>query len=896
MRSVALAVFVAVVAFGGLRADPYVGYCYPAGLQAGTTNRFVVGGQRMWSVTNGWISGEGVKIIGLERVPNFPVPNGKGQKAWLEKWIRSIQAGHTERPPLPLDDADLVGWTRCSWWERLNELDALKFSIVAQNFFTPRNALQMSPSLSERVIVTIAARADAKPGVCRMFLHDWRGASSPHPLLVTSEPHLAEPLYAPPRKDQSRVVRRPKPVSLPIVLDGQVLPEETDGFDLHLEAGTRAIFLLTGRELTPYLGDAVPGFFNPVLRLVNAEGREVAFADDYGFLPDPVLSYEVPTSGVYRLEIRDNVFRGRADFVYSVFCHADGRETPSVSDRAFAVSPRFVSRPLKEGGMTQVFKGRLEEPGETAEYELAVNKPGEWTFDLFARRQGSPLDAVVRLYGPLKGFFWKDGPLLATWDDVTNAVFIGSIPQSECDPVGTWSFVQSGLYRVTVEDRMGGGGADYDFTLCAAPTRPSFEVYSTKSTLVFPANRKEPAKMSFRVVRRGGFSGAIRLDGGERFRLDPSEISATNDQLTVRIWPKAFDWSGVCRMDLQAIGETEPGVSSAVPVVAADESEQAFAYTHLLPAEGFLAYVRPPEVRVVRRPTCPVEMPYDHFLPRRLLGDAVREVLVKLPQDVEDGAIETHLASSVARVRQQPVLALAVESADARHTTWAVLSGVSRLVDRNRNFADGDARRIRTLAPAVTHPYDNDVLVYVPSDVNGLSPGVKNLARRFTRQGVCFDFVTEKTLGRAPCGRVYKVVVVPQDVTPSEEATAQLAAIDKKGGCKVVYAADGEKALMRKIRNRARKESLPADVRFARFGQEWGEGIYFVHNPTAKTVARSCLFNIRGKARTAFVLDVDDGRVDRLVSRTTAEGEKFDLSLKPGASAWIYVSVGRADE
>ena len=43
-------------------ADPYVGYIYPCGIQAGTTNRLVVGGQFMWGVRTGTVSGGGVKI------------------------------------------------------------------------------------------------------------------------------------------------------------------------------------------------------------------------------------------------------------------------------------------------------------------------------------------------------------------------------------------------------------------------------------------------------------------------------------------------------------------------------------------------------------------------------------------------------------------------------------------------------------------------------------------------------------------------------------------------------------------------------------------------------------------------------------------------------------------
>jgi len=56
--------------------------------------------------------------------------------------------------------------------------------------------------------------------------------------------------------------------------------------------------------------------------LFDAQGRELAYDDDYRFHPDPVLHYEVPKNGDYVLEIKDAIYRGREDFVLS---HPAGR-------------------------------------------------------------------------------------------------------------------------------------------------------------------------------------------------------------------------------------------------------------------------------------------------------------------------------------------------------------------------------------------------------------------------------------------------------------------------------------------------------------------------------------------------------------------------------------------
>ncbi len=70
--------------------------------------------------------------------------------------------------------------------------------------------------------------------------------------------------------------------------------------------------------MIPYIADAVPGWFQPVLALYDADGKEVAYDDDYRFKPDPTILFEVPKDGEYVLAITDAIYRGREDFVYRV--------------------------------------------------------------------------------------------------------------------------------------------------------------------------------------------------------------------------------------------------------------------------------------------------------------------------------------------------------------------------------------------------------------------------------------------------------------------------------------------------------------------------------------------------------------------------------------------------
>jgi len=77
------------------------------------------------------------------------------------------------------------------------------------------------------------------------------------------------------------------------------------------------VIAVTARELVPYLADAVPGWFQAVLTLYDADGNELAYNDDYRFHPiRPPL--HGPRDGEYTVEIRDALYRGREDFVYRI--------------------------------------------------------------------------------------------------------------------------------------------------------------------------------------------------------------------------------------------------------------------------------------------------------------------------------------------------------------------------------------------------------------------------------------------------------------------------------------------------------------------------------------------------------------------------------------------------
>ena len=553
-----------------LRAAPYVGYVYPAGAQTGTTNRVIVGGQ-FWGVRDAVVSGEGVRVLSIEHVPNFPPPSGT-QRKYLVSWLKGIAEGERAAPPVP-ENARTEEWRSNSWWTVLGSLDTFKLSIVERDLYSKRNALQMSPSLRGRLIVTLAVDARAKPGVREFRVMGANGISPPRPFLVSSAPHQAEPLFAAPFHKP----RKPDPVTdFPAVLDGTILPGESDFRELRLKKGRAVTFRVVARELQPYIGDAVPGFFNVALRLTNAKGGEVGFADDRFQHPDPVLRVVPPADGLYTLEVRDVLFRGRDDFVYSILVEPDAAGTEVAFRDLVWPEP---STEIPEEAVVATFRGTLGSPRTTATHSFRVDEAGDYVLDLLARRAGSPLDGRLSVLD-------ASGRVLAEFSDITNTVHRGAVIQAELDPIGRVRLPTAGEYRVRVRDEEGKGGDAWRYVLRVHRPAPRLEVWLAPSSFgLLPGARTQARAFAF---RHDGFSGDVHLQENEFVRFVPDVIPAASNEVVLAVVSKAGKAVPVRTMKVTAIATTNGAPSRTVQVVPADAYNQAFAWDHLLPSRDFV--------------------------------------------------------------------------------------------------------------------------------------------------------------------------------------------------------------------------------------------------------------------------------------------------------------------
>ena len=93
------------------------------------------------------------------------------------------------------------------------------------------------------------------------------------------------------------------------MVNGQIFEADRDFFRFTAEAGQTLVCAAEARAILPFMADAVPGWCDACLTLRDANGKELAYVDDFHLKPDPVLIYTVAKDGDYLLEIRTYLSR-----------------------------------------------------------------------------------------------------------------------------------------------------------------------------------------------------------------------------------------------------------------------------------------------------------------------------------------------------------------------------------------------------------------------------------------------------------------------------------------------------------------------------------------------------------------------------------------------------------
>ena len=330
----------------------YIGYAYPAGGQQGTTFPIRLGGQGLVYASDVVVSGEGVSV---RLVDYYRVMDNQ------ELSLLAQQLNELRKPETTVDD---VMAAKMAWFEfpapigpegpdtrnQGEQLTTAQSSdgeprppatappekeVAKQNLikrierrFAEDERTPAVHSQTELVFAEVTVAPDAKPGRREIRVITKRGVSNALPFYVGQVPEVArKPMKTCqlPVLGKEHLAQRQRPpdeeelrITVPCTMNGQIAAGEVNRYRFQATKGQRLVISVKARQLVPYVADGVPGWFQAVLKLYDANGKEVAYNDDFRSSPDPVLYYEVPEDGEYLLTINEALFRGRESFVYRI--------------------------------------------------------------------------------------------------------------------------------------------------------------------------------------------------------------------------------------------------------------------------------------------------------------------------------------------------------------------------------------------------------------------------------------------------------------------------------------------------------------------------------------------------------------------------------------------------
>jgi ribosomal protein L40E len=693
----------------------YIGFVYPAGGQQGATFPIRVGGQSLIYASDVVVSGEGVtaRLVDAYRILDNQEMGLVGQQLnELRRKETTVDDGmvakmasyefpaligpDTGGEPVPslicpicgtANAIDAAVCVRCNAKlekpkeqpkkdgkneppKSEKELAKQKMIERIQRRFDEDERNPAVRSQTELVFAEITVSPDAKPGRREIRVITKRGVSNPLPFYVSQAPEVArKPMKTMqlPLLGKESLAQRNRPraeeeirITLPCTMNGQIAAGEMNRYRFPASKGQRLVIFAKARDLVPYVPDGVPGWFQAVLRLYDANGKEVAYNDDFRFSPDPVIYFEVPEDGEYLLAINEALFRGRESFVYritigelpyvtSVFplggrageevkVEMDGwnleKTTPALPPKdakpghhlITAKNGKFASNqvlfaldtlpecmenePNDEPAKAQkvqmpiIINGRSDKAGDWDVFEVE-GKAGETIVaEVDARRLGSPLDSFVKVTS-------ADGKVIAVNDDHFDA---GSgLNTDHADSYLMVKLPADGKYYVHLGDTRRHAGKEFAYRLRISQPQPDFALRLMPSRFVMPS--KGAANVTVFAIRKDGYEGPITLkfkDLPQGFESGGATLGAKQE--IVGLGLKTTLTETEKPVNLTVVGTIKVGdreiIHEAVP---AEDKMQAFLYRHLLPADTLPALVfdpswQPPADRI-RPPISDEERP-----------------------------------------------------------------------------------------------------------------------------------------------------------------------------------------------------------------------------------------------------------------------------------------------
>lgn len=600
--------------------EPHLAYAYPAGFQRGTTCEIVIGGQYLKTADEVFVAGEGVQaeVVGWYR------PLTPGQYNDLRTKLRDTEEELTAQGrQLPSDEelAKIAGITE----DELREME-----IYRQREQDPRRQPNDQLIEQKRLRVTVDKEAALGKRELRLLTDD--AISNPLWVHIGTWPELreSEPNDIPPRswEPENQIA------NLPVVINGQIMPGDVDCFSFEARQGMKLVIQVAAREVIPYLADAVPGWFQAVLRVTDQFGKEIRYADSFQYRQDPVAFFEVPQDGTYAIEVRDSLHRGREDFVYRITIG----ELPFVTS-VFPLGARVDSelelqlsgwnltqtmcslqtmsrrqyRPLQQFAVAQgdamlhiplridkfpeireqepndrieqaqpikipvIINGRIDSPGDHDVF--LIEGGGRVIAEVNARRLGSPLDSMIYLTD-------EQGNEIAFNDDFVDATQAMQTHHADSQLIARVPAQKTYLH---ITDAQQNGGPEFAYRLSLNAPQPDYELRVTPSSIMARAGQTVPITVF--AMRHEGFREDIQValvDPPAGFDLAGGVIPGSADQASMTLtMPRQTSTEPIILEMEGSAKQRSSGRAMVRPAIPAENMMQAFIWNTLVPVENW---------------------------------------------------------------------------------------------------------------------------------------------------------------------------------------------------------------------------------------------------------------------------------------------------------------------